>query len=128
MVDLHEVEMATRILNALKKISAEHKAKVLEVNLRVGMINEPKGVKLWLKKLGEKDFKDTKFNITSVPIEISCSCGYKGKIKSTFNTHSPEPELEIACPRCGKHEIKLNSGRELEIVDVKLEELKLHGG
>jgi Zn finger protein HypA/HybF involved in hydrogenase expression len=124
---LHEVEMATRILNALKKISAEHNARVLDVNLRVGMINEPQGVKLWLKKLGEKEFKNTKFNITSVPIEISCPCGYKGKINSTFNTHSPEPELEIACPRCRKHEIKLNSGRELEIVDVKLQELRPHG-
>ena len=123
---MHEVEMATRILNALKKISAERKARVLEVNLRVGTINEPQGVKLWLKKLGEKEFKNTKFNITSVPIEISCSCGYKGKINSTFNTHSPEPELEIACPRCRKHEIKLNSGRELEIVDVKMES-KPHG-
>jgi len=126
-MDLHEVAMATRILNALKKISAEHKARVLEVNLRVGMINEPQGVKLWLKKLGEKDFKNTKFNITSVPIEISCPCGYKGKINSTFDTHSPEPELEIACPKCGKHGIKLNSGRELEIVDVKLQELRPHG-
>jgi Zn finger protein HypA/HybF involved in hydrogenase expression len=119
--------MATRILNALKKISAERKARVLEVNLRVGMINEPKGVKLWLKKLGEKEFKDTKFNITPVPIEILCSCGYRGKVKSTFNTHSPEPELEIACPKCGKHGIELSSGRELEIVDVKLQELKPHG-
>ena len=124
---MHEVAMATRILNALKKISAEHKARVLEVNLRVGMINEPQGVKLWLKKLGEKDFKNTKFNITSVPIEISCPCGYKGKINSTFDTHSLEPELEIACPKCGKHGIKLNSGRELEIVDVKLQELRPHG-
>ena len=124
---MHEVVMATRILNALKKISAEHEARVLEVNLRVGMINEPQGVKLWLKKLGEKDFKDTKFNITPVPIEISCSCGYKGTVESAFNTHSPEPELEITCPRCGKHGIKLNSGRELEIVDVKMES-KPHDG
>jgi len=121
VVPLHEVEMANRILAALRKISADNHAKVLEVNLRVGMVNEPQGVKLWLKKLGGEEFKHTKFNIAPVPIEISCACGYAGKISSMPHTHSPEPELEIACPKCGKHGIRLNSGRELEIIDVKLE-------
>lgn len=123
---LHEVEMANRILTALRKISAENRAKVVEVNLRVGEINEPAGVRLWLRKLGGEEFKNTKFNIARIPIEISCACGYAGKINSMPDTHSPEPELEIACPRCGKHDVTLNSGRELEITDVKLQELKPH--
>ena len=123
---LHEVEMANRILTALRKISAENRAKVVEVNLRVGEINEPAGVKLWLRKLGGDEFKNTKFNVASTPIEISCKCGYTGKIGSLPNTHSPEPELEIACPKCGRRGVTLNSGRELEIIDVKLQELKPH--
>ena len=126
MVPLHEVEMANRILTALRKISAENRAKVVEVNLRVGEINEPAGVKLWLKKLGGGEFKHTKFNVASTPIDISCACGYTGKINSIPDTHSPDPELEIACPKCGKHGVTLNSGRELEIIDVKLQELKPH--
>ena len=76
------------------------------MNLRVGEINEPAGVKLWLRKLGGDEFKNTKFNVASAPIEISCKCGYAGKISSLPNTHSPEPELEI--------------------IDVKLQELKPH--
>ncbi len=121
---MHEVEMANRILNALRKISADNRARVLEVNLRIGEINEPRNVKLWLKKLGGEEFRSTKFNIAPVQIEISCACGYTGKISSVPNTHSSEPELEIACPKCGKRGVRLNSGRELEIADVKLQELK----
>ena len=49
---MHEVELATRVLKALHQISAGRGARVLEVNLRVGEINEPRSLGLWLKKLG----------------------------------------------------------------------------
>ena len=119
---MHEVMMAERILEALKGISEQHKAKVLKANIRVGEVNEPKGVLLWLKKLGGEQFKSTEFNITPISLEVSCECGYSGKVGSVAHYHSPDPELEVACPTCGGHNLELISGRELEIVDVELED------
>lgn len=117
---MHEVELATRVLKALHQISAERGARVLEVNLRVGGINEPSSLGLWLKKLGGDEFNSTRFNIARVPIMIKCKCGYSGEAKS-LDTHLPEPELGIACPKCGRHEASLTSGTELEIINLKLE-------
>ncbi|KUO40655.1 MAG: hypothetical protein AVW06_02180 [Hadesarchaea archaeon DG-33-1] len=117
---MHEVELATRVLKALHQISADRGARVLEVNLRVGEINEPSSLRLWLKKLGGGEFNSTRFNIARVPILIKCKCGYSGEAKS-LDTHMPEPELGIACPKCGGYGTLLTSGTELEIVNVKLE-------
>jgi Zn finger protein HypA/HybF involved in hydrogenase expression len=117
---MHEVVLANRVLNALRKISAKHDAEVLEVNLRIGEMNEPRALRLWLKKLGRDEFKSTKFNISKVPLQIKCSCGYSGKADLPADPHLPEPEIEVVCPKCGGQDISLTSGRELEIVDVKL--------
>lgn len=117
---MHEVELATRVLKALHQISADRGARILEVNLRVGEINEPSSLKLWLKKLGGDEFNSTRFNVVRVPIMIKCKCGYSGEAKS-LDTHLPEPGLGIACPKCGRHGAALTSGTELEIVNVKLE-------
>jgi len=119
---MHEVVLANRILNALRTITVKYNAKVLEVNLRIGELNEPRALQLWLKKLGRDEFGSAKFKITSVPLSIKCKCGYSGKADPPADTHLPEPEIEIICPRCGGHDISLTSGRELEIVDVKLQE------
>ena len=117
---MHEVVLANRVLNALRKISAKHGAEVLEVNLRIGEMNEPRALRLWLKKLGREEFKSAKFNITKVPLQIKCSCGYSGKADLPADPHLPEPEIQVVCPKCGGHDISLTSGRELEIVNVKL--------
>lgn len=117
---MHEVELATRVLNALHQISAERGARVVEVNLRVGEINEPSSLRLWLRKLGGEEFSSTKFRISKVPITVRCGCGYEGTAKS-IDTHLPDPKLGIACPKCGGHELTITTGQELEIVDVKLD-------
>ncbi len=117
---MHEVELATRVLKALHQISADRGARILEVNLRVGEINEPSSLRLWLKKLGGDEFNSTRFNVVRVPIMIKCKCGYSGEAKS-LDTHLPEPGLGIACPKCGGHGASLTSGTELEIVNLKLE-------
>ena len=118
---MHEVELANRVLEALRHISADREAKVLRVNLRIGELNEPGALRLWLKKLGGAEFKATKFDIEPVPLAINCKCGYSGGVNCAVNTHSPAPELEITCPKCGGHELALSSGRELEIIDVELQ-------
>ncbi|MBA7598880.1 Hydrogenase maturation factor HypA [subsurface metagenome] len=120
MKAVHEIELATRVLKAVRRIATEHGARVLEVNLRVGEINEPNSLRLWLNKLEGEEFKLTKFNISRVPITIKCECGYVGNA-SSIDTHIPQPELGIPCPKCGGHELSITSGQELEIVDVKLE-------
>jgi len=117
---VHEVELATRVLNALHQISGDRGARILEVNLRIGEINEPSSLKLWLKTLGGDEFNSTRFNIAKVPITVKCKCGYSGEAKS-LDTHLPEPELGISCPKCGGHELSITSGQELEVINVKLE-------
>jgi len=121
---MHEVELATRVLNTLRQVAAERKSRVLETNIKVGEINEPGSLHLWLKKLGGNDFRFTKFKITKVPITINCAkCGYSGSAKS-IDTHLPDPKLGVACPKCSGHELSITTGQELEIVDVKLEGVK----
>ena len=118
---MHEVEMANRVLKALRQISAERKARILEVNLKIGEINEPESLKLWLRKLGGKEFASTKFKISSIPITIKCKkCGYGGTAKS-IDTHMLDPKLGVPCPKCGEHDLSITTGQELEIVDVKLD-------
>jgi Zn finger protein HypA/HybF involved in hydrogenase expression len=118
---MHEVELASRILNALRRISADRRAKILRADLRVGELNEPSALRLWLKKLGGTEFKTTKFNIETVSLSISCKCGYSGGVDCAINTHSPVPELEITCPECGERGPIISSGRELEIINVELQ-------
>jgi len=124
---MHEVVLANRILNALRTITVKHDAEVLEVNLRIGELNEPRALHLWLKKLGRDEFKSAKFNIAKVPLSIKCRCGYSGKADLPADTHLPEPEIEVVCPKCGGLDISLTSGRELEIVDVKLQKKEVQG-
>ena len=88
--------------------------------MRIGEINEPSSLKLWLKTLGGDEFSSTRFNIAKVPITIKCKCGYSGEAKS-LDTHLPEPELGISCPKCGGHELSITSGQELNVINVKLE-------
>ncbi len=117
---MHEVEMANRVLKALRQISAERKSRILEANLRIGEVNEPSSLKLWLKKLGGKEFSSTKFNISVVPITVDCKkCSYKGAAKS-IDAHIHDAKLAIPCPKCGGHDLSITAGQELEIVDVKL--------
>lgn len=117
---VHEVELANRVLNALRRISGEQNARVLEVNLNVGEINEPGSIGLWLRKLGGNEFGSTRFKISKIPITIRCKCGYCGTAKS-LDTHIHDPKLGVACPKCGGHELSITTGQELEIVDVKLD-------
>jgi len=118
---LHEVELANRVLSALRSIAIENKADIIEVNLQVGELNEPRALRFWLDKLGGDEFKSIKFRIVQVPLMIKCGCGYFGMANLPTGVHLPEPELEIACPKCGGHRVHLTSGRELEIIDVKLQ-------
>ena len=113
MKSVHEVELVTRVLNTLHQISADREARVLEVNLRVGETNESSSLRLWLKKLGGDEFNSTRFNIAKVPITIKCKYGYSGDAKS-LDTHLPEPEFGIACPKCDGHELFITSGQELD--------------
>lgn len=118
---MHEVELANRILNALRQISDEMRSDVLEVNLKIGEINEPGSLKLWLKKLGGEDFKSTKFKISRVSLTVKCkNCGYNGPAKAA-DVHLPDPKLGISCPKCHKHDLSITTGRELEIVSLKLD-------
>lgn len=112
--------MANRILEVLRRIATDQCAQVLEVDLRVGELNEPRSLKLWLKKLGGDEFRSTKFKIKVMPLTIKCECGYSGPADLP-NVHLPEPELGISCPKCGGKEISINSGRELEVIQVRLQ-------
>ncbi|KXA99748.1 hypothetical protein AKJ48_01785 [candidate division MSBL1 archaeon SCGC-AAA261O19] len=118
---MHEVKIAEKILGTLRNIAEKHQARVVKANLRIGELNEPDGVLLWLKKLGGKEFESTEFEITRVPIRVSCECGYTGRVESVAHYHGTNPELHIACPKCGGHDFSLTSGQEKEIVDVELE-------
>ncbi|MDI6820449.1 MAG: hydrogenase/urease maturation nickel metallochaperone HypA [Candidatus Hodarchaeaceae archaeon] len=117
---MHEVELANRVLSALRSIAIENNADILEVNLQVGELNEPRALRFWLNKLGGDEFRPVKFRIEQVPLTIKCECGYFGGANLPTGVHLSEPELEIPCPKCGRRGVRLTSGREFEIVDVKL--------
>jgi Zn finger protein HypA/HybF involved in hydrogenase expression len=116
---MHEVELANRVLNALREISAEKKSRILEVTLKVGEMNEPNSLKFWLKKLSG-EFRSTKFKIQSLPLTVKCNnCGHTSRAK-TIDAHLLDPLLAISCPKCGMRDMSITSGQELEIVSVKI--------
>ena len=123
---MHEVELANRVLEILRRIAAEHRAQVLEVDLRVGELNEPHSLQFWLKKLGGDEFRSTKFRVMVTPLVIKCECGYSGPTNPP-EAHLPEPELGISCPRCGGRRITISSGRELEVIQVRLQGRENYG-
>jgi len=91
---VHEVELATRVSKDLHQISAGRGARVLEVNLRVGEINEPRSLGLWLKKLGGDEFNSTGFNIVRCQLCQSASAATPVKQKAwTPTCQSPGLEL-----------------------------------
>jgi Zn finger protein HypA/HybF involved in hydrogenase expression len=119
---MHEVELANRVLEAVRGIASEQKGKLKKVNLKVGELNEPDSLDFWLKKLGGSEFVGVEFNIERVPLRIKCDCGYSGGVNTPVDPHSPAPELELVCPKCeGRCSVSLESGRELEIVSVEME-------
>ncbi|MCS7131937.1 MAG: hydrogenase/urease maturation nickel metallochaperone HypA [Hadesarchaea archaeon] len=117
---MHEVELANRVLEILRRIASEHRAQVLEADLRIGELNGPRSLRLWLRKLGGDEFRSTKFRVEVTPLTIKCECGYSGPADSP-NAHLPEPELGVTCPKCGGREISISSGRELEVIKVRLQ-------
>ena len=60
--------MAVMAFNAIRKISDEKNSRVLDANFGVGAINEHSSFMVWLKKIGAKEFRFTKFKISKVPV------------------------------------------------------------
>lgn len=50
--------------------------------------------------------------VREVPVEIECSCGYRGKAKVS----DPENVMKILCPNCDKNNGKVVSGKEIEVL------------
>ena len=49
--------------------------------------------------------------VEEVPVEIKCSCGFTGKVRSS----DPEDVLRTLCPNCNKKKGKITSGKKIEI-------------
>jgi len=49
--------------------------------------------------------------VREIPVEIKCSCGYNGEIR----TSNPEDVFKVLCPNCNKTKGKVILGKEIEV-------------
>lgn len=120
---MRELEIVEEILEELRQINSSEDSKISKVKLLIGELNRPKEVEKWLKKTNEKEFQSIEFEIMESKTRVSCKCGYSGKIESIATFPTKENMLEITCPQCGNHNLKVKSGLEKEILNVELEKM-----
>lgn len=114
---MHELSLVNSVLNIVKTEQEKRGfSEVLEIGLKIGEIS---GV---IPECMEEFFplaaKDTaaanaKLNISIVPAAFSCNdCGWTGRIE----------KYSICCPECGCEMLKMVSGREFYVEDLKVKD------
>ncbi|MEN2974006.1 MAG: hydrogenase/urease maturation nickel metallochaperone HypA [Candidatus Caldarchaeales archaeon] len=149
---MHEWSIAESIITTI--VESVKYEKILEVDIRIGELRDLniEALRESLRILSEETkLKNTKFNITVSRAVFKClSCGEEWgmsealKIMEGLMTREgyilEEDELEPPthfipslivgfqkCPSCGRMDIDVRSGREIEIYSVKVEECSTQG-
>jgi hydrogenase nickel incorporation protein HypA/HybF len=120
---MHELSMADAmvktILDAAEKNQAE---KILEATIEIGKLTmlNPEQLKFLLEVLTEDTLlEDSKIHIEEIPVEIECkSCDYKGLTNVDDSDHYL---IIVKCPQCGERDLKVTSGRECNVKNIKIE-------
>ena len=115
---MHELSIALGMADELTRIARENNAsKVVTVNLRIGKMS---GIVTDSLKFAFDSIKfeypvlsSTEVLIEEVPLKYECN-----KCKKTFTADEP---YFSSCPECKSQDLKLLSGEEMQIENLKVE-------
>jgi hydrogenase nickel incorporation protein HypA/HybF len=114
---MHELSIASAILEAGQKEAARHPgARVTKVGVRIGAISGvvPDALSFGFECLVQgTDLEPLTLVIESVPRRQRCpDCDF------TFDA----PDVDLACPRCGRPDTQLAGGEELDVAYLEIED------
>jgi hydrogenase nickel incorporation protein HypA/HybF len=113
---MHELSIAQEILSIVKASLPTPEAKVVAIRLKIGQLS---GVLVDSLKFSfeaitsQTYFEGAQLEITEVPIKIKCNECSKLNIIT---------EPIFLCPECNSFNVQLLEGRELEIVEIEIED------
>jgi hydrogenase nickel incorporation protein HypA/HybF len=114
---MHELGIAQNILEIVQHaVPKEQTPAIRAIRVRVGPLSGvvPDSLEFCFQAIiNETDMQKASLKIEQLPAILSCrKCSYRFKTK----------DLEYLCQSCGSPDLELVSGREMEIVDIELEE------
>ncbi|MGB9664779.1 MAG: hydrogenase maturation nickel metallochaperone HypA [Ignavibacteria bacterium] len=113
---MHELSIAQEILSIVKASLPTPDAKVIAIRLKIGHLS---GILIDSLKFSfeaitsQTEFENTQLEIIEVPIKITCNDCSKTSILY---------EPIFLCPDCNSFNVQLLEGRELEILEIEIED------
>jgi hydrogenase nickel incorporation protein HypA/HybF len=113
---MHELSIAQEILSIVKASLPAPNSKVISIKLKIGHLS---GVLVDSLKFSfeaitsQTEFENSQLDIMEVPVKIKCNNCSKVSIIS---------EPIFVCPECDSFNVELLEGRELEIVEIEIED------
>jgi hydrogenase nickel incorporation protein HypA/HybF len=114
---MHEFSLADDLIRSATELAAPHPGRVVEVELVVGALTavNPEALDMAFHVLQEGTrLAEARLVCRLAPVTLACrSCGREGE---------PEDPLLLRCSVCGSGAVGVTSGRQLDIVRLRLEE------
>ena len=114
---MHEMGIAQNILEIIRQAVPEAEAtSVRLIRLRIGQLSGvvPDSLEFCFQAIvSDTDMRKANLAIEPVPTVFRCK-----KCENRFQVN----DLEFSCPKCRNTDLEIVSGRELEVVEIELEE------
>lgn len=121
---MHEFSMAMEMVRAvLKELKDRQVERVLSIELELGELTSvnPDQLKFCFEIASKQTLlEDAALKILKKAAVISCPCGFKGD-PLQGSAEAKAPISYFVCPKCGSGDVKVLSGRELSIKNIKYE-------
>jgi len=123
---MHEFSTMQMILETILSAAKSHKAEtVLEINLEIGELTflNPEQLMFAFSVLSENTIaKNANLRVKRIQPRIRCSsCNYEGPLKYEGpEYHTLGVYLPLKCVKCSSVDVKIVSGRECNIKNVKI--------
>lgn len=122
---MHELSMATEIVEVVRKSLEGHKVKVVkEVEIEMGELHRITPEQM--KQVFEMAAKDTlvegaKLKVKIKKGKIKCmDCGYSGSIDVEIE-HDHDHSMHPHCPECDGLSLEILEGNDIEVRNIKAE-------
>ena len=110
---MHELSIASQILDSVLAVAAEHKVKrVDEVSLSLGALRMvvPEALQMAWQAVTEGTVAaGAALKVTETPV--------KGRCRACGHAFAP-PAYSFACPACGKADVKIEAGNEIVLTSM----------
>jgi hydrogenase nickel incorporation protein HypA/HybF len=111
---MHELSIAGNILEIVREHLPEGRAEVASVKVRIGEMSGvvPDSLAFCFEALtAGTPLQGARLQIQEIPLSGRCrACGYAGRLA----------DGALTCSACGSGDLELIAGRELEVVEIEL--------